>query len=416
MTGQDTEVLVIGAGIVGVATALWLQRAGSKVTLIDRIGPAGGTSYGNGGILAACAVVPVTVPGLMAKAPRMLFDPDQPLFLKWGYLPRLLPFLRRYLANSTDAQVEHASQALSELLSDCADQHLALANGTPAAEFVKPGSYLFGYPDKAAFEADNYAWNIRRKRGYRYHELSAEDIAAYDPALAGCFGYGVECPEHGLITDPGAYVTALADEFVSRGGTLLTGEVTGFDRENGKAVAARTSAGQITADSFVMTTGVWSGPLARDLGISVPLESERGYHVEFVNPSITLKSPIMVAAGKFVAGSMNGRLRCAGVVEFGGLKAGPSSAPFDLLKRQVARLFPHLTYDDTLEWMGHRPATADSIPVIGQTPAAPNVYVGYGHQHIGLSGGPKTGRWLAQMITGQPVNTDLSTFSPDRRA
>lgn len=407
---------MIGAGIVGVATALWLQRAGSKVTLIDRIGPAAGTSYGNGGILAACAVVPVTVPGLMAKAPGMLFDPDQPLFLKWGYLPRLLPFLRRYLANSTDAQVEHASQALSELLGDCADQHLALANGTPAAEFVKPGSYLFGYPDKAAFEADSYVWNIRRKRGYRYRELSAEDIAAYDPALSGCFGYGVECPEHGLITDPGAYVKALADEFVSRGGTLLTGEVTGFDRENGKAVAARTSAGQITADSFVMTTGVWSGPLARDLGISVPLESERGYHVEFVNPSITLKSPIMVAAGKFVAGSMNGRLRCAGVVEFGGLKAGPSSAPFDLLKRQVARLFPHLTYDDTLEWMGHRPATADSIPVIGQTPAAPNVYVGYGHQHIGLSGGPKTGRWLAQMITGQPVNTDLSAFSPDRRA
>ncbi|MEP3333854.1 FAD-dependent oxidoreductase [Sedimentitalea sp.] len=416
MTGQDTEVLVIGAGIVGVATALWLQRAGSKVTLIDRIGPAGGTSYGNGGILAACAVVPVTVPGLMAKAPGMLFDPDQPLFLKWGYLPRLLPFLRRYLANSTDAKVEHASQALSELLSDCADQHLALANGTPAAEFVKPGSYLFGYPDKAAFEADSYAWNIRRKRGYRFRELSAEEIATYDPALEGCFGYGVECPEHGLITDPGAYVTALADEFVSRGGMLLTGEVTGFDRENGKAIAARTSAGQITADSFVMTTGVWSGPLARDLGISVPLESERGYHVEFVNPSITLKSPIMVAAGKFVAGSMNGRLRCAGVVEFGGLKAGPSSAPFDLLKRQVARLFPHLTYDDTLEWMGHRPATADSIPVIGQTPAAPNVYVGYGHQHIGLSGGPKTGRWLAQMITGQPVNTDLSAFSPDRRA
>ena len=172
----------------------------------------------------------------------------------------------------------------------------------------------------------------------------------------------------------------------------------------------------ITADSFVVTTGVWSDPLVRDLGIFVPLESERGYHVEFVNPSITLKSPIMVAAGKFVAGSMNGRLRCAGVVEFGGLEAGPSRAPFDLLKRQVAQLFPHLTYDDTVEWMGHRPATSDSIPVIGQTPAVKNVYVGYGHQHIGLSGGPKTGRWLAQMITGQPVNTDLSAFSPDRRA
>ncbi|WP_424986186.1 NAD(P)/FAD-dependent oxidoreductase [Microbulbifer sp. S227A] len=416
MTGNNTRVLVIGAGIVGVSTAVWLQRAGCDVTLIDRSGPASGTSHGNGGILAACAVVPVTVPGLLSKAPGMLFDRDQPLFLKWRYLPRLLPFLRRYLANATDAQVERTSLALTELLGDCADQHVALARNTPAAAYVRPGSYLFGYPDKPAFDAERYVWSIRRKRGYRFREMTADDLAAHDPALAGRFGYGVECPDHGLITDPGAYVIALADHFVAQGGRLLTGDVTGFDRQDGTVTAARTSAGQIAADSFVLATGVWSGPLARGLGITVPLESERGYHVEFVNPSITLTSPIMVAAGKFVVSSMQGRLRCAGVVEFGGLDAGPSRAPFELLKRQVATLFPDLTYDDTVEWMGHRPATADSIPTIGQAPAARNVFVGYGHHHIGLSGGPKTGRWLAQMITGRPVNTDLSAFSPDRRA
>ncbi|MEY8827718.1 NAD(P)/FAD-dependent oxidoreductase [Sedimentitalea sp. XS_ASV28] len=416
MTGKNSEVLVIGAGIVGVSTALWLQRAGLNVTLTDRSGPASGTSHGNGGILAACAVVPVTVPGLLARAPRMLLDPDQPLFLKWRYLPRLLPFLRRYLANATDAQVERTSRALTDLLGDCADQHIALAQGTPAAAYVRPGSYLFGYPDKAAFDADGYVWSIRRKRGYRFREMTADDMAAHDPALAGRFGYGVECPDHGLITDPGAYVKALAEHFVANGGTLLTDEITGFDLSGDIVTGARTRAGAIAADSFVLATGVWSGSLARQLGITVPLESERGYHVEFVNPSITLKSPIMVAAGKFVVGSMEGRLRCAGVVEFGGLDTGPSRAPFDLLKRQVAALFPDLTYDNIVEWMGHRPATADSIPAIGQAPAARNVYVGYGHHHIGLSGGPKTGRWLAQMITGQPVNTDLSAFSPARQA
>ena len=407
---------MIGAGIVGVSAALWLQRAGRKVTLLDRVGPAGGTSYGNAGVLAAGSIVPVNVPGLLFKAPRMLLDPNQPLFLKWSYLPRLLPFLQRYLRNGNTPKVVETAQALHELLHDCADQHVALARDTGAADYVKTGSYLFGYADKAAFLADSYSWDIRAKHGLPYREMDAAAMAAYDPALKDRFGYGVECPQHGLITDPGAYVIALADALIAGGGTIVAGELQGFDLAEGRAMAALTDQGRIEAEDYVLATGAWSGPLSRQLGIKVPLESERGYHVEFVDPSITLKSPIMVASGKFVASSMNGRLRCAGIVEFGGLEATPSRAPFELLRNNVKRLFPEMTYSRVEEWMGHRPATTDSLPVIGATPNAENVYVGYGHQHIGLSGGPKTGRWLAQMITGQPVNTDLSAFSTDRRA
>ncbi|MBK0326949.1 FAD-dependent oxidoreductase [Rhodobacteraceae bacterium F11138] len=408
------DILVIGAGIVGVSTAIWLQRAGHDVTLMDRTGPAAGASHGNAGVLASGAVLPLTVPGLLTKAPGMLLDPDQPLFLKWRYLPRLVPFLARYLRHGNEAQVQRASRALTELLHDSPEQHLALAADTPAAEFIKTGSYLFGYADKAAFDADAYGWNIRRQRGFEFRELTAGQLEEHDPALGHRFGYGVDCPGHGQITDPGAYVTALADHFVAQGGKLLISSLRNLDVQNGRVVAALTDAGRITADQFVLTIGAWSGPLTHKLGISVPLETERGYHVEFLDPSITLKSPIMVAAGKFVASSMKGRLRCAGIVEFGGLLDPPSRPPVDLLKRQVARLFPDLTYSGTVEWMGHRPATSDSMPVIGRTPKAENVFVGYGHQHVGLTGGPKTGRWLAQMITGQRVNTDLSAYSPDR--
>lgn len=415
MTPQATSVLVIGAGIVGVSAAIWLQRAGHRVTLLDRIGPAGGTSHGNAGVLASGSIVPVVVPGLLAKAPRMLLDPNQPLFLRWRHLPRLMPFLSRYLKNGTEAQVQRSARALATLLHDSPEQHLALARDTPAAAYVKPGSYLFGYSNKAAFDADSYGWDLRRQHGVAYRTLSAEDLPAHDPALAGRFGYGVECRGHGQIDDPGAYVAALAAHFVARGGTLQTGTLRNLTVENGAVTAALTDRGRITADSYVLTTGAWSGPLARKLGITVPLESERGYHVEFLDPSITLRSPVMVAEGKFVATSMRGRLRCAGVVEFGGLDAPPSRAPFDLLRRQIARLFPDLRHGDTVEWMGHRPATSDSIPVIGRTPRAANAYVGYGHHHIGLTGGPKTGRWLAQMVSGQPVNTDLSAYAPDRR-
>ena len=208
---------------------------------------------------------------------------------------------------------------------------------------------------------------------------------------------------------------ALADHFIELGGELLIANLEGPLLSEGKCEGLKTSKGILRADNYVISTGVWSGDLADALGVSVPLESERGYHIEFVNPSITLRSPVMVASGKFVAHSMKGRLRCAGVVEFGGLDKPASKAPFELLKRQMKEAFPDLEYDRIDEWMGHRPSTADSLPVVGQAPLAANVHLGYGHQHIGLSGGPKTGRWLAQMITGENPNTDLSPFAPDRK-
>ncbi|MEM7545320.1 MAG: FAD-binding oxidoreductase [Pseudomonadota bacterium] len=411
-----SPVVVIGAGIVGVSTAIWLQRAGVPVLLIDREGPASGTSYGNAGILAAASVVPVTTPGLIFKAPGMLFDPMKPLFLRWSYLPRLFPFLRRYLAHATGAAVERISQGLTDVLGDTAEQHVSLAKGTPAERFVKVGDYLFGYADRAAYLADSYAWSIRTKRGFAFEEMDAAALAAYDSGLKGRFGFGVRCPDHGTITDPGAYVSALYDHFRAEGGEVKIATVSDLRLEDGRATGIETNDGFVVASRIVVTTGAWSGPLARKLGVAMPLESERGYHLEFVNPSITLKAPIMNTAGKFVVTPMEGRMRCAGVVEFGGLEAGPSEAPFKLLEKQTKALFPDLTYERIERWMGHRPATTDSLPVIGAAPAAPNVWLGYGHQHVGLTGGPKTGRWLAQLITGTIPNVDLTPFAPDRPA
>ena len=168
------------------------------------------------------------------------------------------------------------------------------------------------------------------------------------------------------------------------------------------------------ADKIVFAMGPWSKAIAHKLGIMVPFESERGYHIELVNPSAMPKSPMMVAAGKFVITPMDGRIRAAGVVEFGGLKAGPSKAPFELLKRQVAAILPDVTYDRIDEWMGHRPAPADSLPLIGATTANENSYLAFGHQHVGLTGGPKTGRIIADLITGKKPNIDLAPFDPQK--
>lgn len=414
MSEAGRTVAVIGAGIVGVATAIWLQRDGHRVILIDRTGPAAGASHGNGGVLASCSIVPVTVPGLPAKAPRMLLDPEQPLFLKWGYLPRLLPWLARYLRHAEAGAAHRRAAALTPIIGDSLADHQALAAGTGAERWIVPADYVFLYKDRAAFEADAFGWDIRRAHGFRWDVLQDAALRAYDPCFGPSIRVGARLGGHGRISDPGAYVAALAAHAERQGARIVIGEATGFARENGRITGVRVGGETLACDAAVLATGAWSGPLAKALGVAAPLESERGYHLELWEPSVMPRSPVMVASGKFVATPMEGRLRLAGIVEFGGLDAPPSRAPFRLLERNIRRAIPGLAWKKTVEWMGHRPSMADSIPVIGPSPALDGAFLAFGHDHVGLTGGPKTGRIVAQLVAGTRPNIDLAPYAPAR--
>lgn len=414
MIAEPKHVVIVGAGIVGVATALWLQRAGHRVTIVDRLGVGEGTSYGNGGVLASCSIVPVTVPGLMRKAPRMLFDRNQPLFLRWPYLPKLTPWLLRYLSYCNAKDVERIAAAIHGIVGDSLSDHQALSAGTAAERYLVPSDYVFVYNDRAHFEADAFGWAIRRAHGFAWDELEGPDFQAYDPGFSPALGFGARLGGHGLISDPGAYVKALAAHAQAGGAAFRVGEVSDIVHADGKVSGVRIGGETLSCDDVVIATGVWSKPLARKLGLNVPLESERGYHIELLEPNIMPRSPVMIAAGKFVVTPMEGRIRLAGVVEFGGLQAPASRAPFDLLMRNIKAAMPTLTWKDTREWMGHRPAPADSIPVVGAVPKLTGAWLGFGHHHIGLTGGPKTGRLLAQMISGQKSNFDIAPYAPIR--
>ncbi len=411
-----SRVVVIGAGIVGVSTALWLQRDGHEVVLVDRKGPAEGTSYGNGGVLASCSVVPVTVPGLLRKAPGMLFDKDGPLFLKWGYLPKLLPWLVRYLSHGSAEAVRRRAAALAPIIGDSLADHMALAGGTPAERYVVPADYLFLYRDRAHYEGDAFGFGIRDALGFKWDVLEGQAFRDYDPAWGPALTCAARFGGHGRISDPGAYVKALAAHAEAQGARLVIAEVTDIARENGRVTGVRAGGETIPCDAAVLATGVWSGPLAKSLGVNVPLETERGYHLELWEPSVMPRAPVMVASGKFVATPMEGRLRLAGIVELGGLDAPPSRAPLRLLERGIRAAIPGIEWKDTREWMGHRPSVADSIPLIGAAPAVAGAYLGFGHDHVGLTGGPKTGRILAQIISGRHPNLDLAPYSPARFA
>lgn len=412
---DTSDILVIGAGIVGVSTAIWLQRSGASVTLIDRDEPGSATSYGNAGILASASVVPVPTPGILKKVPGMLLNPNKALFLKWSQLPRLLPFFYKYLLNSNSDSVFKISNALSYILYDTVEQHLEISKGTNAENYITTNDLIFGYSDKIAFENDRYSWDLKRKHGHKFSSLSRDDLAKYDKNLKNKFGFAVKCMNHGTISDPGVYISELFKSFVNKGGKFLKAEVKDILFDNFRnPIYLNTNNGDIPCNRIVLTAGVWSAGLAKKLGVKIPLTSERGYHVEYHSPNIKFKAPVVISDSKFIIHSMQGRLRCAGLVEFGGIFQPESSHPFKLIEKKIETLFPQLKYERKTYWMGHRPSTTDSLPVIDISPNYNNVWLGYGHQHIGLSAGPKTGKILSEIILSKNTNRDLSRFSASR--
>ena len=336
------HVVIAGAGIVGVSSAIWLQRAGHEVTLVDRMDGALRTSYGNAGVLAAGAILPVPVPGLARKLPKMLFSRDEPLFLQWRYLPRLLPFLLKYLSFARADHVAHCARSLSYLLSDSHAQHQSLAKGTGAERFISDEDFCFGYASEASYRADEPGRALRRAHGYEIEELDGAAYAARDPLYRSQFAKVVCYKNSGRISDPGAYLAALVTHFEAEGGTLLAAQIEDIELEDGVYKALITDQGRVAGDHVVLAMGAWSGKMAKKLGIKrLALESERGYHIELHNPSAMPKAPMMVAAGKFVVTPMEGRIRCAGVVEFASTEAPAQDGPLTSLSARLPRCFPN---------------------------------------------------------------------------
>jgi D-amino-acid dehydrogenase len=412
---NERKIIVVGAGIVGASAAIWLRRLGHEVTMIDRGEPGMGASYGNGCILASCSVVPVTGPGLITKAPRYLVDPNFPLFLRWSYLPKLLPWLAKYLTHANEADTRRIANGLKIIVADSLEQHRALTRGTTAEKWVQESEYSFVYKDRAAFDADALVWQLRMEAGFEPELIEGPAVREKEPILSPFVKLLAVLKHHGFILNPGAYVKALTGVLEDLGGRVLRAEVKDFDLSGGQISAVETDTGRFSCDAALIATGVWSKPLMGKLGINVPLEAERGYHIVFKEPTQVPNNPMMLAGGKFVATAMDQGLRCAGVVEFGGLSDEISKAPLRLLRKKVSEYFPNLQAAEEDEWLGYRPAPSDSLPIIGEV-GDTGVYSAFGHHHIGLTGGPKTGRLVADIISGISPNHDMAPYHPGRFA
>ncbi len=406
--------MVMGAGTVGVCCALYLQRDGHQVTLVDRQEPGAGCSYGNGGIIQIGACVPVATPGVLSRVPKMLLDPQGPLIIRWRHLPWILHYLVRFVLAARPGRVEAISLALAGLLAQAKDAYAPLIKSANAEDLIRHNGELYIYRTKASFRAGKTGHDLRRERGVRVDDLSTDELRQLVPDLSPEFKYASYLPDCVSTTDPFDFTKALAEDFARNGGTVLHETVTDIEIGSDGPETLVTDNGRHTVNTLVLAAGAWSKPWAAKLGNRVLLDTERGYHVMIPDPGIDLRVPMVSGDYRFGLIPMTGGLRLAGTAELAGLKAPPYYERADMLVPLAKRLFPGMNETAGERWMGHRPSTPDSLPVLGRSPRFRNAYFAFGHGHLGLTMGGITGQLIADLVADRIGDEDVAAFRADR--
>jgi D-amino-acid dehydrogenase len=414
----NPPVVVIGAGIVGMCTASFLQRDGHKVVVLDPGAPGEGTSFGNAGCLNGSSVVPVSMPGTLAKVPGWLLDPLGPLAIRWRYLPVLLPWLWRFVQAGKPEKVQAQARALRALLGPSLETYRPLVKAAGAENLIHRAGHLAAYKSEASFAADASAEQLRRDNGVAIQELDADELRQLEPHLSRDYIRGRLISENGHCSNPLRLTQSLAEAFVRNGGEIRRERAEGFTFEGARVTAVITSAGSVPASAVVLAAGAWSKSLAAKLGDRVPLDTERGYHIMLKTPEVAPRIPTLAAEGKFMATPMDEGLRFAGTVEFAGLDAPPDWRRARILLQQGQAMYPGLAREvpeaRLTQWMGFRPSLPDSLPVIGPSQRYANAFHAFGHGHVGLVGGSMTGRVTADLVAGRPAAIDVAPFSVTR--
>ncbi|MFW8608344.1 NAD(P)/FAD-dependent oxidoreductase [Rhizobium beringeri] len=415
---ERRHVAVVGAGLVGLCSALWLQRMGHRVTIIDPAPPLGDASYrqacsyGNACTFAPHGVVPVATSGVIWRVPGMLLNPLGPLAIVWKYLPQLVPWLRAFLASSTKAEVERIAGTLAMLLShaDAAWQPLVTAAG--AERLKRHDGCLYLYKSEAQFRAADAENGLRERHGVAMDRLDRADIKSMEPNLAPLYHKGVLFRDAYVFSSPRQLAFALAQAVINGGGEIVRGEVAVIEsRDNG--ICLRIAGKQILADHAVVAAGAHSRKLTASIGDRVLLDTERGYHVLFPQAGNLLSRPVCFPEHGFYMVPMADGLRAAGTVELGGLAAPLNPKRTAMIRDGVKMLLPAAGQGSD-EWLGFRPSMPDSLPVIGSSRRLPPVTYAFGHGHLGLTLSALTGYLVSQLVAGQRPAVDLTPLRPDR--
>lgn len=411
---QAKEAMVVGAGIVGICAALALQDKGFKVSVIDRDGAAEGTSYGNAGVISPWSCVPQSMPGLWKQVPKWLLNPEGPLAVRWTHLPRLAPWLMKFLQAGAEHRLPAIADAMLAVNQPSVDLYRQLLAGTGDEALVRDCYYLHVSRTASGADPGDLAWALRRERGVPFEVLAPGEAQELEPELSADIKSAIAIKQQGRTVNPGRLGKVLAAKAEARGARFLRARVMRIVAAGDGAHRIETDQGAHVSRTVILAAGAWSARLLAELGVRVPLEAERGYHMVFKDPGVTLSHSILDADHKFVASSMEMGVRSAGTAEFAGLDAPANYRRARVFIAHTKALLPKLNIESCEAWMGPRPSTPDSVPYIGPVPGHPGLYCGFGHGHLGLTGAPMTGRMLAALVTGEPLNMDMAPYRLDR--
>ena len=405
---------VVGAGIVGVCSALWLQRAGFAVTLIDSGGIGEGASFGNAGNISPGAVVPYLIPGIWKEAPGWLLDPEGPLAVRPGYFLKALPWLMAAVRSAGEEAAVRTSRAMHALHSGTLEAYGELTRGTAAADLIELSGQLYVSEKPDSAQGSALTQRMRTEFGVDAVALDWMEIRELEPCLAPIFKSGLLLPKNGRTKNPHHLVTALADIAQRNGARVLRGKVEGFQFEGAAVKAVIVDGKAQAAQRVVIAAGAASRDLAAQLGSRLPLEAERGYHITIADPGVMPRMPVTNTDAKFACAPMNVGLRLAGTAEFGGINAEPNWQRTEVLKRQAQRMFPGVRLDSVSTWSGNRPSLPDGLPVLGRSRLFDNAWFAFGNSHFGMSAGPVMGKLAAELVAGQRSSVDITPFRSTR--
>ncbi|MGY5790779.1 NAD(P)/FAD-dependent oxidoreductase len=409
------QTVVVGAGIIGTAIAYQLQRRGEPVVLVDRVAPGLGASFGNMASIAVTEFMPASRPGVWAQMPGWTLAPEGPVRVRPSYLPRLLPWFLRFIAASRPSKLRELEAAGSVLCRRVYEDLDALLAQTGLQHMLSSEGCLSVYTDEAEFRADHEHIEILDRFGFRYEILEGNAIRDLEPAVTTKIGKAVLFPDNRSIADPYKLVLALADRFQQLGGALETGEVVGFAQDQTGVSDVRLKDGRdLQSKSVVLAAGAFTGRLSAMLGEPIPLETERGYHTQIMAPGISIRHSLIWPARAFMVTPTAGGIRVGGTVEMAGLDAAPDYRRAKVLVKRAKEALPDLKAERTSEWMGHRPAMPDTVPVMGRSAKHANVWYATGHGHLGLTYGATTARLMTDLITGATPPVDMKPYRVDR--
>ena len=408
------DIIIIGAGIIGLCSAIELLQKGFQVTIVDKAEPGQGASYGNAGVISPWSIVPQSLPGMWRKVPSWLMDPLGPVTVSPGYSVRMAYWGTRFLLQGRRTQVEKNSQAMASLISDCIPLYQQLLADTGSQDLLRDSYYVHAYRNEKEANLNSLDYQIRIKNGADIQRYNRQQLRQLEPALSTDFAAAIVIKGQARLTNPGRLGQVLANKVQLLGGKLIQSQVSSFRPNVSGGWDCFYDEKSHPSSQLLLAAGAWSSDLLRPLGIKVLMENERGYHISYPDVDMQLNNSIMDADMKFVASQMEDGLRIAGTAEFDDKNAPPNPKRVADLATLANKMFPELGQSNFQSWVGVRPSLPDSLPCLGKVQGMPGLYVAFGHCHYGMMMAPQSAKLIAQSITHEIDEELLKDFRLNR--